>query len=143
MAPDVKMVRPKKVANDLKINLAPLKMMVFFVEKNDITFRLWWFTKITCAINFSTKNGCLSTNQSAIREALTIFSRLPSWRWLHECMPRLHYKLPYCSQDPRTINEFLKTFYCLLICGMYCSNQFDWLESPWKWNLEFVFGSGE
>ena len=33
------------------------------------------------------KHCCLSTNQNAIREVLTVFSRLPSWRWLQANPP--------------------------------------------------------
>ena len=54
LAPDQKIVRTKKVANNLKINLAPKQMLVFFVEKNYITFRVFSFTNITCDIIFFT-----------------------------------------------------------------------------------------
>ena len=33
------------------------------------------------------KHCCFSTNQNAIREVLTVFSRLPSWRWLQANPP--------------------------------------------------------
>ena len=87
----------KKVANDLKINLAPWMFLVFFCRKNGITF-----CSITQQMSFFLqKDACFSTDQSA----LTVFSRLPSLSWL---MSQLYYKLLYqwC---------IIKTFIALLI----------------------------
>ena len=49
-------------------------MLAFFVEKRTITYE----GKSLSSLVFSTKKGLLSTHQSAIREAPTVFSRLPS-----------------------------------------------------------------
>ena len=56
LAPDQKVVRPKKVTNDQKINLALFNFLVFFVEKlhnlsfNDITHDI--ITKVDIASSF-------------------------------------------------------------------------------------------
>ena len=51
LAPDQEMVLPKKVANDLKINLAPSKnASLFFVKKRTITYE----GKRLCSAVFST-----------------------------------------------------------------------------------------
>ena len=61
--------------------------MLLFCRKMDITFRLW-----LCRF-FYKKKDCL---QSAISEALTVFSRLPGQLELAD-MSQLYYKLPYLA----------------------------------------------
>ena len=49
-------------------------LVFFFVKKRTITYE----GKRLCSIVFSTKKELLSTNQSAVREAPTVLSKLPS-----------------------------------------------------------------
>ena len=51
---------------------------------------------VTYGTFFFTKKDCLSRNQSGIREALTVFFRLPSWRQL-QATPPLQTSLVYAK----------------------------------------------
>ena len=60
-------------------------MLVFFVEKWTITYE---GKRLFSAIFFY-KKGLISTHQSAIREAPTVFSRLPSLMAADKPCPQL------------------------------------------------------
>jgi hypothetical protein len=64
LAPDRKMVGPKKVANDQKFILHHKIFWSFFVEKQHNLS----FPRLTYGIVFSTKKWCLSANQSGIEK---------------------------------------------------------------------------
>jgi hypothetical protein len=61
------------------------------VEKQTITYE----GKRLCSAIFSTKEGRLSTQQSAISEAPTVFSRLPSSMAADKPCPQLQPSLPW------------------------------------------------
>ena len=69
-------------------------MLVFFVEKRTITYE----GKMLCSAVFSTKKGLLSTYQSAIREAPTVFSGVPILMVADKPCPQL---------QPSLLNEIL------------------------------------
>jgi hypothetical protein len=54
LEPNLKKVKPKKVANDQKIKLAPQYFFVFFFSKKG---HILLFTTMTYVIVFSKKNG--------------------------------------------------------------------------------------
>ena len=74
---------------------------------------------------FVQKNGCLSTNQSVIKEAPTVFSRIPSLRWLigHSSITNFLTLSPFESLyvlmllDKNLIFAFFLLFRRLQSCG--------------------------
>ena len=94
LAPNQKMVRTKKVSNHRKINLASQNFFsLFHVKKRTITYEV----KSSCSVVFSTRKGLLECKPEWNREAVTVFSRLPSLLAWGDCKPLLHYKLPYSN----------------------------------------------
>ena len=86
LAPDQKMVRPKKVANDLKINLAPRKnTSLFCEEKWTITYK----GKMLSSAVFSTKKGLVWYTPECNERSPTVFSRLPSLMAADKPCPQL------------------------------------------------------
>ena len=70
-------------------------MLDFFVEKRTVAYE----GKRLCSVVVSTKNGLLSTHQSAIRESPMVFSRLPSLMAADKPCPLLQPSLAQIS-DP-------------------------------------------
>ena len=73
----------------------------FYVEKQTITYE---DKKLSSAV-FSTKKGLLSTHQSAIREAPTVFSRLPSLMAADKPCPQLQPSLDHRDLEHRDLDQ--------------------------------------
>ena len=87
LAPDQKIVRTKKVANDQKLIWHQKHFWSVFVKK----WRNLLFPRITYGIVFSTKRRCLGANQSGIQKVIWFSPNFLAWG---DCMPLLYYKLP-------------------------------------------------